>query len=222
MDPADIDWADGQHENRPFGWVSHSWGLTINTVVVPYVVGRLHPETEQWANKFGAALHELSSDHDSYWKALVGWWNLPGDLVVVEQDVVPAVDAVAQMVECPQLWCSSPYGVLGSSRSRTWVTYDGITSVRHRPPRVLTSQPAVLRITDGLGCVKFSDRFKRSFPDSMVQAGEPRGDRRPHGYWGVTDTRLSKILRANGQAPHLHERSIHRRRYGPVRASSPS
>lgn len=217
--------------------------MTISTVVVPYVAGRLHPETEKWTVESGATLHELSLDHDAYWKALVSWWKRPGDLVVVEHDVVPASGVVEQMLKCSHLWCSSPYAIstLPSHLSypHCWITVDGVTSIQC-PPYPLNSWTAddvtglsqphirrspaprwlVLQLTDGLGCVKFSDELKRALPGLMVDAGEPTSsplDRVPHGDWRYTDVRVSNLLRANAHIPHLHEQSSHLHPYTRVR-----
>lgn len=189
--------------------------MTSRHIVVPFVVGRLHPETRQWASDEGVVPHELPLAHDAYWKALVGWWKRPGDLAVVEQDVVPAPGVVTEMLDCPHPWCSSPYALWlfrpAGKMPKCWVTFNGMTSVPyHRPPLFNKRLWLTLWITDGLGCVAFSDELKRSFPDLMIEAGKSTLlDRAPQGDWRVTDRRLAQLLRREGITPHLHERSTH-------------
>jgi hypothetical protein len=174
-------------------------------VVVPFVADSLHPETREWAANSGAILYELSSSDAAYWEALTEWWQQPGDLVIVEQDIVPHPDVVAEMLGCPSGWCSSPFLVRAAPRMRLWITHDGVTSVR--PPLATPDR----WLTDGLGCVKFSAALRQEFPEAAVSVEGP---------WWRLDTHLSQLLRGYGLVPHLHEKSVHLHDYS-VRRSPP-
>jgi hypothetical protein len=151
------------------------------SVKVPYLRGRLREQTARWAWEYGADLVELDSSDEAYWRALCQWWIEPGDLVVVEQDIVPAEGVVDEMLGCEQPWCSSAYDIGGIEWG--W----------------------------GLGCAKFSYGLRARYMDLAVQAGDPYHDPEPKGAWWQLDTRLSYRLVQRGVLPHGHERSRHLR-----------
>ena len=47
----------------------------------------------------------------AYWQALRDHWDDPVDWLVVEHDVAPSVDLVAEMAACPRLLCTRGYGL---------------------------------------------------------------------------------------------------------------
>lgn len=80
-------------------------------VILPYVEGGLRPETrrEVLAQAPAAELIELPrNDPLAYAELLRRRWREPGDLVVVEQDVVPPPGGIAALLSCPRPWCSFP------------------------------------------------------------------------------------------------------------------
>lgn len=154
------------------------------SVVVPHVVGMLHARTGVWAVEHGARLVQLDGD-DGYWRLLADEWHRPGDLVVVEQDIVPAPGVVADMLACPALWCTSPYR--------------GHRGQRH---------------ADALGCARFSAALKRTVPDLVARVGEVVDPDAPARHWCVLDVRLAALLRAAGHEPHEHAESEHLHVYG--------
>lgn len=151
---------------------------------VPYIDGMLRDET------LGALAHDvighvalldqLEERDDAYYDSLVSWWDEPEDLIIVEQDMVPANGVIQEMLECNGDWCTSPYLVAG-----------------------------VTLIHLGLGCVKFSEQLRRDVPDAAREAGIPRGEDEPFGTWKMLDARLAPVLQRAGYHPHLHQESIH-------------
>jgi hypothetical protein len=151
------------------------------TVVVPYVPGLLHAQTEAFANaRDDAHLHDVSGSDDAYFRLLAEEWHMDGDLLIVEQDMVPAPGVVEEMLACRWPWCASPFEVANRQE-----------------------------ITDGLGCTKFSAMLKALRPQLMRTVGEICDDGLPAKNWRRLDTRISRTLRAAGHRPHLHAVSTH-------------
>ena len=161
-------------------------------IVVPYVDDMLREETHLWAVRHRAILRCLPPRDDAYWQALCGWWQLGAhgygyDLVVVEQDIVPAEGVVDEMLACDdEPWCTSPYP-------------------RVQPP----GDPNPGLLEHGLGCARFSMGFMASHPALMHVAGYPAGENEPIGAWWMMDARLNHVMRGLCLAPHLHRPSEH-------------
>ena len=149
------------------------------TPVVAAVEGLLKPETRAWADRHGADVAWLERDAEAYWRLLDREWRVPGDLVLVEHDVVPGPGVTEAMGACPRPWCSSPY------------------RIEHT------------LLPDGLGCIRLAARLKERHPDLMTRLGEITGDGLPPKDWHRLDVRLSQLLRSLGYRPHLHRRSLH-------------
>ena len=149
------------------------------TAVVPAVEGFLKPETRAWADRHGADVTWLDRDAEAYWRFLAAEWRVPGDLLLIEHDILPAPGVTVQMEACPRPWCSSPFMI-----ENGW-------------------------LPDGLGCVRLAGRLKERHPDLMERLGEMTGDGLPPKDWRRLDVRLSKLLRSPGYRPHLHRRSVH-------------
>lgn len=150
--------------------------------MVPYVDGRLKVETAKWAFANQGRPVPLSDRDDSYYEALVGWWEQPGDLVIVEQDVVPAEGVVDEMLSCEFEWCSSPIWIDQGHLLYGW----------------------------GLGCVKFSQDLRFRHSDLAVKAGQPGPfDPEPPRAWWTLDVRLGALLARRGYLPHGHAESVH-------------
>jgi hypothetical protein len=156
------------------------------TVVIPYVPGMLHDLTASWAQaQTGAETVELNQANDAaYWILLATHWANPchagQDLLIVEQDMLPAEGVVDEMLACRWPWCASPYEVANRQS-----------------------------ITDGLGCTKFSATLKQLRPQFMIEVGAIADDGLPAKDWRRLDTRISRVLRAAGHKPHLHTPSMH-------------
>lgn len=150
------------------------------TAVVAAVEGFLKDETRAWADRHAADVAWLDRDTEAYWRMLDREWRTPGDLTLVEHDVLPAPGVTGAMESCPRPWCSSPYRI----ENGQW-------------------------LPDGLGCVKLAARLKERHPDLMARLGEMTGDGLPPKDWRRLDVRLSQLLRSLGYRPHAHRRSAH-------------
>lgn len=147
--------------------------------VVAAAPGMLQEATRAWAETAGARIAYLDTDSESYYRMLSEEWERPGDLVLIEHDIVPADGVTDDMTDCPRPWCSSPYRI-----AHTW-------------------------LDEGLGCVKLAARLKQRHPDLMARLGQITGDGLPAKDWHRLDTRLAALLRNHGYAPHAHRRSEH-------------
>lgn len=152
--------------------------------VVAAAPGMLHNRTRAWAEQNGARIAHLEPDPEAYWRLLEDEWRQPGDLILIEHDMLPAEGVTDAMATCRRSWCTSPYRI-----AHTW-------------------------LDEGLGCVKLSARLKRRHPDLMHRLGEITGDGLPPKDWHRLDVRLARLLRDCGYAPHTHRRSIHLHDYG--------
>jgi hypothetical protein len=94
-------------------------------VLCPHVAGMLRLETsaalDLYATGWQAA--ELAADDDfAYWRLLRDEWAKPGDLVIVEQDVVVAAGTLPGFAACRRPVCSAVYDTgepgFGCSRIR--------------------------------------------------------------------------------------------------------
>jgi len=151
---------------------------------VPYVAGRLSPSTAIWASTNDARMVELDDRPEAYWEALCQWWHEPGDLVIVEHDVLPADGVVEEMLACPSEWCVSPYSLTFPEGEVSWAWV--------------------------LGCTKFSEGARRRHPDAAELSGlQGKHEVDPPYVWWRLDVRLSCALARVGTLPHAHRQSRH-------------
>lgn len=153
--------------------------------VVAAVQGFLKDETRAWADRHGADVTWLDRDDHAYWRFLDAGWRTPGDLLLIEHDMLPAPGVTTAMSACPRPWCTSPYQI----GTGPW-------------------------LLDGLGCAKLAGRLKDRHPDLTERLGEMTGDGLPPKDWRRLDVRLSQLLRSLGYRPHQHRRSLHLHDYG--------
>lgn len=156
----------------------------MNVATVAAVPGMLENRTRAWAEVNGARIVLLEADAESYWRLLAEQWRQPGDMLLIEHDIVPADGVTDAMQACPRPWCTSPYRI-----AHSW-------------------------LAEGLGCIKLAVRLKRRHPDLMHRLGEITGDGLPPKDWHRLDVRLARLLRDLGYAPHTHRRSEHLHDYG--------
>lgn len=170
------------------------------TILIPYVLGMLHDRTRAWwesprrGDEQLPCLAELpAGDDTAYWQLLADYWpetdpvqhdpyeapDVP-DLVIVEQDIVPAPGVVEAMLGCDRPWCVSPYPIAHG--------------------RLLD---------EGLGCTKLGVQLKVQHPDLMERVGRIDDDGMPARDWHRLDTRIAHVLRELGYAPHRHGPSEH-------------
>jgi hypothetical protein len=167
---------------------------------IPFVEGMLRPETVKWGNACRAQFWELEPDDESYYRAFREWWLTAevGDLIVVEQDIVPPVGAMESMMRCRHsAWCACWYYIYPVGR-------DG------RKDRSRGALPFGM----GLGCTRFADSLRRAHPELADRAGEklvfgPEPDPDPPRAWWVMDMRLTTQLLRMGHLPHDHGQARH-------------
>lgn len=92
--------------------------MTQRLVVLPYT--RLHPVTARLANTHAPGHVRVMLNPDDgtdprpasgYWDLLAELWKLPGDLVVVEQDIGLRAGVIEGFDACRRPWCGHPYRV---------------------------------------------------------------------------------------------------------------
>lgn len=151
------------------------------TILLPYTPDRINQRTSDWAQARGDVVRvNVAGGDDRYYNLLAGYWTNPGDLLVVEHDMLPAEGCVEEMLACRWGWCSAPYEIANGEQ-----------------------------ITDGLGCTKFSATLKQLRPQLMEQVGAFADDGLPARDWRRLDTRVSRVLRGAGHRPHLHTSTVH-------------
>jgi hypothetical protein len=109
-----------------------------------------------------------------YARLLIELYVDPGDLVIVEQDVVPPEGSIARLLDCDYAWCTHP--------------------MLHGGERKI----------DLLGLAKFSAGLKRMWPYAFEAALHKGvgGSHRPH--WRSCDTLIARWLRIHKLEPHVH------------------
>ena len=129
-------------------------GTTIlpltHLVIVPFVEGMLRDETLAALHDSGEAyLTQPLDPADPYHYAACfrDWWNLPMDLIIMEQDMVPTPEQFQRLVGHDAPWVTMPYHV-GEGR-----------------------------YTTGLGFCKIAHRLRTSYPMAGVNIStDPRGN----------------------------------------------
>lgn len=144
-------------------------------IIIPYVPGMLHPDTENWARGYEAAeLHRLDPGDDAaYYTLMSELWQETGDLIIVEQDILPTPTTVERMLNCTATWCTAQYQIAGGQ----WVN-------------------------NALGCVKFGEGLRQKWPGVMVRVGYLTEDGAPRYSWRRLDTRISQVLHELDLRPH--------------------
>ncbi len=142
--------------------------LPLTTIVlIPYVEGMLRPETMDAVHQSGEAyLTQPLDPADPYHYAAVfrDWWNLPMDLIILEQDMVPMPGQFRALARHDDPWVAMPYHV-GDGRYAT-----------------------------GLGFCKISRRLRTSYPGAGVNCStDPRDSRELIG-WKSLNENIEKHL----------------------------
>ncbi len=83
-------------------------------ILVPYVRGMLNPATARLLKRYapGHVRARIDpADAAAYWRLLAQAWRVPGDLLIVEQDVGIASGVVEGFASCREPWCGHPYPI---------------------------------------------------------------------------------------------------------------
>jgi len=146
-------------------------------ILVPYVRGMIHAETVTHITVSGreSTFVDLDpADPYAYARLLDKWWNRGTDLIVVEQDMVPAYGFATQFQQCPHPVCSYRYHC-------------------DAPAKVY-----------GLGCIRFRARLQATHPSLAAQAGGATGGRRFSTHWLSLNERVLDLCQRFGAPVHLH------------------
>ena len=156
-------------------------------VLLPAVEGQLSDATVKaaWRSGFKVRIERWpASDLTAYARLLYACWHAPGDFLVLEQDIAAPAARLQEMARCSVGWCVSGYNVSG----RTF--------------------------TQGLGCTRFTEAFRRAYP----WAGQHATADTDHGWtwrhWSTLDACLYRQLTNRGAMAHLHSPPVeHLHRY---------
>jgi hypothetical protein len=190
-------------------------GLSGAALVVPFVPERLRPEVRDLGERLGAQFVPMPFI-TSYWNLVNELWSSEGDLVLLEQDVLPTEALIREMSACPEPWCSGTYG-------RWWweplcARAEGAKPCGEPPGRCGVSEMTeaklariaacplrrggrtVLRSDSWLACVKFGS-IRSQFPDLLARAAAYF----PGREWYSLDRAMWRVLYDDElQSPHLH------------------
>lgn len=81
-------------------------------ILVPFT--QLHRETARLLDEYAPGHERVRidpADHEAYWRLLAERWRVPGDLLIVEQDVGIRAGVVEGLSECREPWCGHPYPI---------------------------------------------------------------------------------------------------------------
>lgn len=173
-------------------------------------------------NEWPAAEYHLTTRRYafSYADVLRKLWRRPEcDLVIVEQDVIPPVDALHNLFECENRWCTHPHWTgehhqldsLGLVKF-SWQLRESLPmladvvccnpDVRYWVRRGWTNMPKDCSVA------QLNSAGKRA---AITQHGDLFQGNTPPDWWPTThdwmglDTDLSRALRAAGHTPCVHE-----------------
>ena len=131
-----------------------------------------------------------------YGDALAAVWGRGWDVLVVEHDVIPTLDAVHQLLTCTGPVCAAAYplhplttrldGSVWSPKSWDGHHYQWVESGADHAD------------TFGLGCTLIRGRLQQLLPADQWR-GQP---------WIMLDTVLSELTRARGVPVHVHWPSV--------------
>ena len=123
-----------------------------------------------------ADLIDVTGDDLAYWREIRARWDGTDDLVIVEHDIQIGPDTIGSLVSCDKPWCVFAYDIFG-----------------------------VKRITNALGCTRFSAELQRAVPLELVEKRfEVCGNCDGKGCWWHIDAALADELENAGFASHVH------------------
>lgn len=151
------------------------------TVIIPCVATMLRKEVVAAVRAQFRNAEIVVQDEDKpleYARDLRLWWRRPGDLVVVEQDVVIPPRSLRRLLACPHPWCG------------------------HLLPYAGQLLPAAL------GYVRFNGSLKLLYPELMESAlGDPAEPSRPC-LWYHADGRIARWMRMHKIEWHRHDPAV--------------
>lgn len=150
-------------------------------VLCPFVDGMLRNETRQaLLGGFGSAVfYPLHPDDDgAYGRLLDKFWEVPGHLLVVEQDMVPTPGQIVELLACEQPWCQIEY--------------------HYGDGRYIAS----------LGFAKFSHDCKTAYPTAAMLASRDAKGVIHRAHWASMSENLAQQLIRWHVMPHIHPGTV--------------
>lgn len=128
----------------------------------------------------------LDNDH-GYWRLLRSLWaqGQGQTFAIVERDVLPSADRLAEMAGCSSSWCCSSYPYIGHLMA-------GLAGFF--PP---SQRPDIRTMVESLGCMKFGSELMVKVLN--IFDGEPAHWAQIHARVVVQTLMVSRRLR-----PHVH------------------
>ena len=171
-------------------------------IIHPYTSTRLHDQEETKAairtleQQYGYYTQSVFCDrHDSYWEALATRWG-EGDIIIIEQDIVPMYDHLHQLATCGFPACTVPYRLNGHM-SVGKSEYEDTLFVGPTGPTALgilqpvrtdwydTPVPRTVEVSS-LGLVKISKELQDRININLYPV--------PDHHWSLLDTWLSGYM----------------------------
>jgi hypothetical protein len=148
------------------------------TILVPYVDGMIRPETTEAVTRYNATqvFYPLDPAEDgAYGRVLDQFWDIGGDLLVIEQDMVPTHYQIASILACPEPWCTTPY--------------------HYGDGRYIAS----------LGFAKFSHDLRQAHPAAAILASRDNKGVAYRAHWKSISENLARQLTRWHVPQHQHE-----------------
>jgi len=117
---------------------------------------------------------DVAVDDFAYWRLLYRLWSNHEAFTIVEHDIVPAPDLLAEIRDCPEEWCAAGYAFEDFG------------------------------LIYGLGCVKFAASLTERVPAALGAVAAMETTDHPARHWCSLDDRLSGVLRRAGVVQHHH------------------
>ena len=162
-------------------------------LTVPYT--RVHPRTRAALARCSrhTVYRQLAGDL-GYVELLSRLWAACEALVIVEHDIEIHEQVLPGFEECPEPWCTFPFGRLLPGPHSRW---DGAGW-----------GPGIPLLEASLGCVRWSAALMEAEPDLMTEVAAFSVDGKPPGHWQSLDCAIAVILRQRGYAVHVHHPEV--------------
>lgn len=128
----------------------------------------LIPATRVPAFSGGTVVHLRRTDDEAYWRFWRRVWTRRETVIVVEHDITPTPEALADLEACPGGWCAQPYPYINGG------SYTG------------------------LGCVKFTSALMGAVPDLWDRVAAMSDSSHPPRHWCRLDAWSQQILQGLG------------------------
>lgn len=153
-------------------------------ILVPHT--KLHPQTsaalealpeQDWR----VELVDCTDDNWAYQAAFCRRWRARQTFVIVEHDLVPAVDQLTELRDCPEPWCTQPY------------THPYHEAKHH------------VAIFEAFGVVKFEGSFIARWPQLTTEILDINLTDNKFARWIQLDSRFLSVALKHGLNRHKHQ-----------------